>query len=310
MFSSMKRWLGGEASAAREPIEVFGLCLVDVERGHGMAVRALFTDDEDGARDPIYLRKMFDRVWDLNEEADMCDLGRQVRYVLNWNFPDFQSPLCTMPEGFSTRAKLYAVDVMVPGRVLKEGFDGRDFNAGILRLEFDGTGVKLLGAVPADKVARRRLRLLEENGARRVDAQLVHANHVLFERDTVGGPSLVLFSFDRKTPREMLAETAELLHEWRDWETDDPELLAVIDKMRDGEQRSHYHQRFRLPETLTDGFEVYAGDLWIHRPYLRHGQLFEDDEDDEDDRILPCLAERGDKGGIDMVPPDEADDYR
>ena len=38
---------------------------------------------------------------------------------------------------------------------------------------------------------------------------------------------------------------------------------------------------------------------------MRHGQLFEDDEEEcADDCILPCLAEPGEVGGIDMLPFD------
>src|SRR5205823_1710867 len=104
----------------------------------------------------------------------------------------------------------------------------RDLNAGILRLEFDGSSVKLLGAAPADKIARRRLRLLQDNGARRVDAQLVHANNSLFERGKVGGPALVLFSFDRKTPRGALEDDDD------DEDPDDRVLPCLAEPGEDG----------------------------------------------------------------------------
>jgi hypothetical protein len=306
MFSSIGRWLSGEAPAVRDPIEVFAVPMCHADRGRGKAMRVLFTDDERWARDPIYLKKMIDRVWELDEEADMHELGRNVRNMINWTFPDFQQPLSMMPEGFNTRAKFYAVDIVVPGKVLDAGYRWEDINAGILRLEFDGTQVTLLGAVPAENVMRRRLQLLRENGARRVNAWLVHANNGLFVPGEIGGPALVVFSFDRSTPRPLLEEIADFLHE-RDLYTEDPEILAAFAEVSAGEKHATYHHRFRIPRGLANEHDVFASDLWIHRPYLRKGQFFEDDDDEEepDDRILPCLAEPGEKGGIEMLPWDE-----
>ncbi len=309
MFSSIKRWLVGEKTDARDPIEVYGLPICQADRGRGKTVRVIFADDEERGRDPIYLRKMWDRVWDLDEEADMSELGQQVRNVINWSFPDFQTPLCTLPEGFTSRAKFYAADLVVPQKVLVDGFDWSDLNAGVLRLEYDGVTVKLLGAASAEKIARRRLKMLRDNGARRVNAQVVHANIKLFERGRTGGPCLAVFTFDRSMPGSLLVEIAELLHAWDEWETDDPEWLAIADEVAAGVQRARYHQRLCLPESMTEGFEIFASDLWIHRPYLRDGQLYEDDEDEPDDGRLPCLAEPGKKGGIELLPYDEVDTF-
>jgi hypothetical protein len=53
-------------------------------------------------------------------------------------------------------------------------------------------------------------------------------------------------------------------------------------------------RRQRLPDTETDGYPVYCVDLLVEPGYLSAGRLTPDP--------LPCLAEPGEAGGIELIP--------
>ena len=54
------------------------------------------------------------------------------------------------------------------------------------------------------------------------------------------------------------------------------------------------YRRQKLPLALTDGSPVYCCDLFVHPGLLSSGYLTS--------AILPCVAEFGDRGGIELVP--------
>src|SRR5439155_8757202 len=70
---------------------------------------------------------------------------------------------------------------------------------------------------------------------------------------------------------------------------------AARDAILSNEDMAVPYRRVRLPANLTDGRVVYAADLWIRRRYLPGGFL-------SDERRLPCIAEPGDEGAIEMLP--------
>ncbi|MGC4044343.1 MAG: hypothetical protein QM758_11145 [Armatimonas sp.] len=59
-------------------------------------------------------------------------------------------------------------------------------------------------------------------------------------------------------------------------------------------QRFLRYRRQRLPDSRTDGYAVYLVDLEVHPSYLESGFLNGDP--------LPCLAEPGESGGIELIP--------
>lgn len=300
MFSSLKRWFSGTAPERSEPIEVFALPLLHEDHPDKQIMRVFFTDDAECAQEPVFLRKKLNHLWNLTDNRN-TELAEKVRNTVNWTFPDFQNPLARFPEGFVKGMNFYAADLVVPRKVLDAGYLWQDINAGILLVEFDGRSARLLGRVRGDKVARLRLRWLEERNARYVDAAVVQANYILYEPGVEGAPCLVLFSFDPSTPWELLLELADLMGELKGTDPSDPDLQIIANYVTD--ETFRYHDRKPIPRSLTEGFEIFAADLWLHRSYLRDGLL-------SDTEIpLPCLAGPGDKGGIELLPFDEADDY-
>jgi hypothetical protein len=72
-----------------------------------------------------------------------------------------------------------------------------------------------------------------------------------------------------------------------------------VNLARANTQSWQYHRRARIPARRAGGHEAYVADLWFHRPLLREEQIVR-----EHGRALPCLAELGEQGGIELLPWD------
>jgi hypothetical protein len=284
------------------PIEAYALPMLHGEDPRGQPMRVLFTDDERVAREPVFLKRRMDRFWAIIEEpAD--EYAQRMRNVAEWQFPDWETPVAKVPPGLASGVQFYAADVLVPPRILRAGYNWQDINAGILEIEFDGAQqVRILDTPHPDKIARKRLKRMRERDARRVDAQLVQANSALFSPGEEGYPCLVLITFDRHAPRELLEEVAELMGDVKNTKPADPDLRVLADIVTD--ETYHYHHRDSLPLSVTEGYELFAAGLWLHRPFLRHGYIR-----GQSTRVLPCLAEPGPTGGIELLPYFETDTY-
>lgn len=290
---------------ADEPIVAYALPLLHGEDPRGQPMRVFFTDDEDFARDPVYLNKKKNRLWFIVKGPD-GEYAQRMRNVVEWTFPDWQVPVSKVPPGLAKDVNFFAADVMVSPRILRAGYEWRDINAGILEIEFDGQEVTVLDTPPADKIARRRLKRMMQRDCRRVDAELVQANSELWQPREHGNACLVLITFARSAPRDLLVKLVNLMNDLKGTEPRDPDLRVLADIVTD--ETYYYHERYRLPESVTDGFEVFAAGLWLHRPYLRTGRLPLFAGRGDPKRSLPCLAEPGERGGIELIPYDEVDD--
>src|SRR5262249_46268781 len=94
MFSFKRRLFGGQKG--REPIVVYGMPLCHQDHANKQIMRLMFTDDEEMARDPVFLRRTWDRLWRVVEKDD-TEFAQKLRNTVDWNFPDFDSPLCSLP---------------------------------------------------------------------------------------------------------------------------------------------------------------------------------------------------------------------
>ena len=122
-------------------------------------------------------------------------------------------------------------------------------------------------------------------------AVLVQANQGLFRTGLLDLPCLVLFTFE---PLEYAAlnDLAERMGALKNTEQTDADLQAVA-AMVTQEAAVRYRRR-PLPVSFTGGPTVYAADLFIVRRYLELGYLTH--------RLLPCFAEPGTTGGLELMP--------
>ncbi len=108
-------------------------------------------------------------------------------------------------------------------------------------------------------------------------------------------PCRVLFSFqpevggDGQYLRYLATRVAELKNKLPRGDMD-KQYIAVLAS----ETTASANRRYLLPLSFTDGSAVYLADLFVSRAHLPGGYLHTD--------ALPCLAEAGATGGIEMIP--------
>jgi hypothetical protein len=129
-----------------------------------------------------------------------------------------------------------------------------------------------------DRWLARRVREIAESGER-VNGYLVRAPDSLYRPGSRPQPCQVLMSFqnevagDREYMQHLAQRWAEATH---------------------GRERKTRYRRTKLPLALTDGSTVYCCDLFVHPGLLTAGYLT--------GSVLPCIAEFGDEGGIELIP--------
>ena len=122
-------------------------------------------------------------------------------------------------------------------------------------------------------------------------AVLVQANQGLFRTGMLDLPCLVLFTFE-PLDYATLNTLAERMGALKNTDQTDPDLQAVA-AMVTQEAAVRYRRR-PLPVSFTGGPTVYAADLFVVRRCLELGYLTH--------RLLPCFAEPGESGGLELMP--------
>jgi hypothetical protein len=145
----------------RGPILAYALPLLHGEDPRGQPMRVLFTDDEEYAREPVYLKRKWERLWQIVDGPDKDEFAERIRNAVYWKFPDWDTPVSAVPPEFGGDVQFYAADVLVPPRILRAGYVWQDINAGILEIEYEGCLVTVLDTPSPNKIARRRLRWIE-----------------------------------------------------------------------------------------------------------------------------------------------------
>lgn len=143
---------------------------------------------------------------------------------------------------------------------------------------------------------RREMRHVREvvQGGVPVNAFLVQANSALFKPQNAPLPCLVLLCFQPEVSSDIaymrhLARRVYALKNTRQPDLDGRFVAGVTTN-----ERAVPNRRRSLPLSFTDGSIVYCADLWVRPSYLKGACLQGD--------ILPCIAEPGASGGIEIVP--------
>lgn len=108
-------------------------------------------------------------------------------------------------------------------------------------------------------------------------------------------PCRVVFSFqsevgeDTRYMRYIATHVAELKDKLPRGDMDKQYIAALA-----SEAQTRRNRRYLLPLSFTDGSAIYLADLLVSRAHLPGGYLHTD--------ALPCLAEPGPTGGLEMMP--------
>lgn len=295
MFRALQNLLGAQPWRASH--EIWGEPLAYApESGQ---ITFLFTTTQAMSRDPQFLsrwgwqvRAMNDNLYPPRTPTDAI-LRNWVKAPARVN--DVQYLLRETDLGFD----LFGGTVLVPPAVLGRDYNSFDHNAGVLRLDCRGPLPVVLGAVGTAAVASERIASLVRTGAKPLVGARVQANHTLYSPGAKNAPAMAVFSFDPGVSPLKLQEVAEMIHELKSSDTQNPVLLAAAAGPKASDQFWFYHRRFRIPPELTEGRVVYCGDLWIHRPFLADGHF-----SPRTPRLIPLLAQPGETGGVELIPHD------
>lgn len=154
-------------------------------------------------------------------------------------------------------------------------------------------GIRSLERARALRLRCERQRSVVKHGEP-VTAYVVRASRQLLEPGSEPLPALVLFTFQPEVARDpaymrYLARRVASMHDTNPPDADGRYVAGLT-----ADEQSVEYRRRMLPLSFTDGSSIYCADLMIRRPYLKGGCLTADS--------LSCLAERGEAGGIEMIP--------
>lgn len=263
--------------------------------------RVLYATDPELAHDLHFLGRLSFRISELwnrsAEEPRTATESVVLGHILEAHHTDRRVQL---PSEFSGCDSAFLHDVN--WRQVEADIVLSDLNRSLrtLRLSPEGTVVELGTDDNAGRRARQRLRQLRRRGGIPVTALRIQANSTLYGRGDNDAPAAVVFSFSPEVDSGHLEALADVLYEMgvgnRDYPQDE-ELAAAVPVLAGSHQGWRYGRRARILRAGRP--EAYVADLWIHRPFLRNGYI------DSDLRELPCLAEPGDSGAVELLPWDE-----
>jgi hypothetical protein len=206
-----------------------------------------------------------------------------------------------LPSAVSFGVPCYLTETLIDFSKLPDPFWPNDLNHGLLpgRAEAGEKGEFLVLPYDLEGVEARhkaRVAAIQARG-RKVPAVVVQANAALYEPGDRDLPALVLFTFEKDLPdrTRRLIQLGGLMGELKERPPSSQAEERAAAMTAANEDGWRYHRRWVLPRELTDGIPFHVADLWIKRSYLKAGYLT------EKDLAVPCVAEVGDEGGIEML---------
>jgi hypothetical protein len=269
----------------------------------------LFTTTPAFARDPVVISRWTAHAVEIAKQRIQPRSPVEHALAQFMTAPTAVNAIVPLARQAEAGIDLFGTDVAIDPQVMGAGCDPGEHNASLVRLAFHGYEPYVAGMVGADVVAMERLAILYRQGGQPVITALVQANFKLHERGRRGNPGLVVVSFDPQATLPLLEQAAEAAYALESTPDNPlpPHLLPTARAVMANEEGWCYHRRVRMAPELTQGrvgissagCAMYLADLWFHRPFLADGYL-----SDRQPRLLGCLAQPGDQGGIELIPHD------
>jgi hypothetical protein len=270
---------------------------------HGVA-RLAFTLDPDLSDDVCFLYRLRGRILRLDRKDPVDEDQERVRQLSQARPGAAEDRRWELPRRFTAGARVFVTDVCFPLTYLPDGGpDLHPWRDNVLlpcrASPEPGIGFEVLPYTAEHRRHRQEqfLQRLEGRGVS-TTAALVQANPLLFRPGEETLPALVLVTFEEGLPdrERLLLRLAREAYDLKEYQPRNADERLVADIVLASDEGAAYHHREPLPRGFTGGRVVYAADLWLFRPYLRHGRL-------EGEKLLPVLAEPGPRGGIEQLPP-------
>lgn len=214
-----------------------------------------------------------------------------------------------IPERLTGLPGFWMRDVCLPNDLIppKFGTSGyhwdTDFEVLFVRVNPEGLAVPDPD-MPDDRRGRlvERIKFIRDHqDGKPVLARLVQANNLLFKDGPQPALNVgVVFSFDREADRGLLRSAARFVAGLKNTEPNDPDLEPLARFVTEGDEDAIRYSRIQIPTKHTHGIPVYHGNLVVPRFCLPFRHLSPGDFESP----LRCIAGRGPKGWLDMVPDD------
>jgi len=151
----------------------------------------------------------------------------------------------------------------------------------------------VMEAIRESRSPMNQVRSIVQSGVP-VNAFLIQANPALFKPQRQRLPCLALICFQSEVAqdKEYMRFLARKIYALKNTRPADPDSRYIASLTTD--ERMLPQRRRALPLSFTDGSTIYCTDLWVRPSYLQGSSLQSD--------ILPCIAEPGSSGGIELVP--------
>src|SRR5262249_32275963 len=267
--------------------------------------RVVTTLDPQRCNDLVFLERLFARIERLRKAQKVTREEERLLRILESPPPRYgEEKTRNLPEWLTDNVPCLLADVPIEHANLPPGCPAylpfREMNLLPCRAEKRAGGRVVMLPCTWGRLHYNEeylWRYVERHGVRLSGAR-VQANSMLYEPQRLSLPGLVLISFERDLPDKEkllldLADDVYDLKERRPRNRDEEEVRSIV---MASEERGLLYRRRLLPRGYTGGPEVYAADLFFRPHYLRHRCLT------EEDRLIPCVAEVGPKGGIEHVP--------
>lgn len=264
-------------------------------------LRMIYTERPGYRDDPVFWSRFQERVLDLYDQKQLSADEQHVKELQTAGFRLSDLRHEPLPAGFCRGVPMHLVELDVPNSWLPSPYYLHDINHSLLpaQIEPQSGVIELLPYHNRDVEKRheQRVRLVSQVGVQ-VRAVRVQANGELYQAGSMDHPALVVVSFDPNIPNKdrFLHDLAMRLYDLKQRRAKNTAEEIAQEIVLDNEGRGVYHRRRQLPPAFTGGPIVYGCDLWIHRPYLSQGRLI------SEQRFLPCVAEPGSTGGIELLP--------
>ena len=261
-------------------------------------VRVLFTLHPEFRNDGTFLLRMAGRFRDAGTgETCQTDFERQFQAILDSHKHLKRTLLREIPVDLTDGVQMFTASALLSRNKVPKGFTFWHPDHRLLpcRMNPKSTGPVFIDEYRKSQVRRRyrdRIKVLEKVGFP-VLAMRIGANHELYGPGDEDRHGMVAITFE-DVSIEFLLRIRERLYELR------TSTLATDDEMkwqrRFDDLRVRLYSREPIPPSLTEGIQFYHCDLLIRRACLPRGYLrFETDV------LLPCLAEPGEEGALELI---------
>lgn len=256
--------------------------------------RVLFSKQKRFARDISFVALQASRLEEILADVDHPEFETANRFQKAVFQPGVQQ---TLPAVLTANHPVSICDVLLDPYSLPADFLNDPLDLQELFLQIDElTGFAKLSIPLADNPTDRalnRIKKLQNRDGVELNATVVQAPAELYQAGEKDLPCMVLITFDKKANEpKFLFHIARYLNSLSSGRFRDEDRARAARMLND--PRFVRNRRREVPESLCDGQLVYLCDLIVHRPFLVNGLI--------DGHTLPCLADYGDQGRIELMP--------